>query len=87
MGEWLSQVPVKLDARMVARLDEDVTRFLPFCQGRSAMIRVLLEVAYNQIDNGSVDWTLEGLQKVLGVPRVQESQRIQSVPGTTPRKR
>jgi hypothetical protein len=33
MGEWLSQVPVKLDAKMVARIDEDVTRFLPFLSG------------------------------------------------------
>lgn len=79
MSEWLTQVPVKLDAKIVSRLDDDVTRFLPFCTGRSAVIRVLIEVAYKQIDAGIVDWTPEGLQRVLGVQGPQES------PGT-PRK-
>ncbi len=52
MGEWKLQVPVKLDPATVARIDRDVQSFQPFCEGRSAMVRVLISLAYAAIDRG-----------------------------------
>ena len=65
MGVWLKNVPVKLDEKTVQRMDQDVQRFSPFCTGRSQLGRLLIHLAYAQIDNGEVDWTLSGIQRAL----------------------
>ena len=65
MGEWKQNVPVRLDAKTIARIDGDVRRFAPFCQGRGAMVRILIQLAHSQIDSGNVNWTISGIQRAL----------------------
>jgi hypothetical protein len=67
MGLCKQCVPVKLDAETVTRINEDVKRFAPFCEGRSTMARVLIQIAYSQIDSGKVDWTVRGIQRALNL--------------------
>lgn len=65
MGEWKVQVPVKLDRKTVDRLDEYVQQFSPFCEGRSAIARVLIEYALSSIDSGTLSFDLVSIQRVL----------------------
>ena len=65
MGITLKAVPVRLDEETVARIDEDVRRFAPFCEGRSSMVRALVYVAYGQVDRGKVKLTLTGIQRAI----------------------
>lgn len=65
VGEWKVQVPVKLDAATVAEIDKHVAAFAPFCEGRSALIRVLVEVALGAINDGTLTWDLETIQRFL----------------------
>jgi hypothetical protein len=65
MGLCKQNTPVRLDAETIARIDEDVKRFAPFCEGRSAMIRLLVRIAHSQIDSGKVEWTTRGIQRAL----------------------
>jgi hypothetical protein len=65
MGEWKIQVPMKLAPRTVDRMDEDVERFAPFCEGRSTIGRVLIEYAYQAIDEGILKWDFESINRVL----------------------
>lgn len=69
MGEWKQQVPVKLDVAAVARIDEFVEQFSPFCEGRSALVRVLVEVSLAAIDNGTLRFDLASIQEVLSKSR------------------
>jgi hypothetical protein len=69
MGECLKAIPVKLDEKTVARIDEDVENFAPFCKGRSTMVRLLVQIAHRQIDSGKVNWTMRGIQQALGIYR------------------
>lgn len=65
MGLTKQNVPVRLDAKTIERIDEDVRRFAPFCEGRSAMARLLIHLAHSQIDSGEINWTISGIQRAL----------------------
>lgn len=81
MGEWKIQVPLKLDAEIVERMDRDVQRFAPFCEGRSAIGRELIRYAYDLIDEGIIEWSLEAVQIVRGNRRIRDTRtNRQSVP-------
>jgi len=69
VGEWKIQVPMKLDPEIVERMDRDVQRFAPFCEGRSAVGRELIRYAYDLIDQGIIEWNLEAVQRVRSNPR------------------
>lgn len=87
MGEWMVQVPTKLRSLTIDRIDADVQRFAPFCEGRSAIVRLLIDVAYAAVDRGMVPWDLAGVQGVLGIPRSQAVPSVPKVvlPGVGPR--
>jgi hypothetical protein len=69
VGEWKQQVPVKLDVATVARIDELVEQFSPFCEGRSALVRILVEFSLAAIDQGILTFDLNEIQQVLSKPR------------------
>lgn len=71
VGEWKQNIGVKLDAATLARIDELVESFYPFCEGRSALIRVLVEVALTSIDSGTIKFDLKAIQDLLSKPRKQ----------------
>ena len=56
---------IKLDVPTIQRIDQDVQRFAPFCEGRSTVARVLIQLAYAAIDAGILQWDLESVQRVL----------------------
>lgn len=80
MGEWKIQVAVKFESSTVERFDRDIQRFAPFCEGRSAIARVLVDVAYAAIDAGIIPWSLESIQEILSVSRRQVIPGIPGVP-------
>lgn len=69
MSEVMQPIAVKLDAATLVRLDDLAEKFYPFCEGRSALIRILLQVALASIDNGSLRFDLESIQALLSAPR------------------
>lgn len=69
LGEWKQQVPIKLDVDTIRRIDQDVQRFAPFCEGRSTVARVLIQFAYAAIDAGILKWDLQSVQDVLSNSR------------------
>jgi hypothetical protein len=75
MGEWKIQIPMRLAAVTVGRMDKDVQRFRPFCEGRSAIGRVLIEYAYAAIDAGILRWDLEWIQASLDEARHRAVQK------------
>lgn len=81
MGEWKIQVPAKFDSSTVERMDREIARFAPFCEGRSTMVRILVEYALAAIDDGILQWDLKSIQQVLSNSRRLSVLGIQGVPG------
>jgi hypothetical protein len=65
MGETKIAIASKVSMDTAKKLDELVEEFAPFVEGRSSLIRVLLEVAVCGIDTGRIPNTLDGLQEYL----------------------
>lgn len=76
MGEWKLQVPVKLDPATVEQIDKHVAAFSPFCEGRSALVRVLVEVALGAITDGTLRFDLPSIQQVLSKARKSGTPKI-----------
>ena len=74
MGEWMIQVPVKLDPATVERLDL-LRGAYPFKPGRSTVIRELVEEGLRLISEGILQF------RAQAVNRVQSVSSGQSVPG------
>lgn len=72
MGEWMVQVPVKLDPETVARLDL-LRGSYPFKPGRSTVIRELVEEGLRLIAEGIMQFRATASNRVPSV---------QSIPGT-----
>ena len=72
MGEWMIQVPVKLDAATVERLDL-LRGAYPFKPGRSTVIRELVEEGLRLISEGILQFRASTSNRVPSV---------QSIPGT-----
>lgn len=68
MGETRIGVAGKVDARTIASLDALVERFQPFCDGRSSMIRILLETVTLAIDNGTLEFDLDSVKRLREKP-------------------
>jgi hypothetical protein len=79
VGECLIQVPVRLTIATAQRMDGDVKRF-PFCEGRSAIGRKLIELAYDAIDAGIIEFEPGTLQEVQSNLRQRKNQSVPSVP-------
>jgi len=75
MGKCKVSVPVNLEAETVARIDEFVEQFSPFCEGRSALVRVLIEHALGAIDEGILKFDLESIKEVLRKSESRERKR------------
>ena len=74
-------VAVKVDARTVARLDDLVKQFAPFCEGESSIVRVLVEYALASIDSGTLPFDLVTLQRVLSNSRIPSTPAaVQEIP-------
>ena len=76
MGEWMIQVPVKLDPATVERLDL-LRGAYPFKPGRSTVIRELVEEGLRLIAEGILQFRAQAVnrvqsvssgQSVLGIP-------------------
>jgi hypothetical protein len=68
VGETRVAVTVKLDAQTLVRLDALVARFSPFCEGRSSMLRIIVETICAAIDNGNMAFDMESVKNLLGTP-------------------
>lgn len=75
------QIPVKLDAKTITRIDRHVAQFAPFCESRSALVRVLLEHAIAAIDAGTLRFDLEEIQRVLAHSRAPRPHVVQQENG------
>lgn len=78
MGECMIQVPMRVPVTLAQRMDADAQRF-PFCEGRSAIGRKLIELAYEAIDAGILEFEPGTLQEVLSNLRQLKNHRAQSV--------
>lgn len=68
MGETKVSIASKIDVQLAARLDELVEQWSPYFEGRSSLIRFLLEVACSGIDSGKIPDSLDSLQEYLREP-------------------
>ena len=88
MGECLIQVPIKVPLWLAQRLDSDVERFAPFCEGRSAVGREALIQFYLLVDAGIIEWNSEAVNRVRS--NSQNGNRVHGIPSnpvsTVPRK-
>jgi hypothetical protein len=80
MGIERVAIAAKLDAETLCRIDEYVERFSPFCESRSAMVRILLETMIAAIDSGVLPFTPETLGEFMLKARGKRS-----LHGTLPR--
>ena len=75
LGEWKTQVPVRLDGSVVERIDKSIRDCGRFCEGRGPVIRQIVADAYRLIDEGILTLDSDGLQHVQGVHCNQCNQR------------
>lgn len=65
MGVTRVAVTAKLDVETIVSIDELVEQFSPLVEGRSTIVRLLIEVALAAMDSGVIPFTLEGLGPFL----------------------
>lgn len=82
LGECLIPVPIRVRVETAQRMDRDAKRF-PFCEGRGAIGRKLIELAYEAIDAGILEFepgTLQEVQSNLSALKKHREQSLQTTP-------